>query len=81
MESNFGIEEDSEKDIGEDGNCREKNEKQESENRASFMARFEGIPKDIIMLIDLAYDLSKEAHRPQKGTPGNAILSIQEAWH
>lgn len=48
----------------------EKYEKQDLENRASFLKRLEGMPREVISTIDFAYDLGKEAHRPQRRDTG-----------
>lgn len=42
----------------------------DTENRVSFFKRLKGMPKDVIKTIDFAYDLGKEAHRPQRRDTG-----------
>ena len=48
----------------------EQQKTQDKENRASFLKRLDGLPEETVMLIDFAYDLGKEAHRPQKREGG-----------
>jgi len=48
----------------------ETHKKQDLENRASFLKRLQDLPKDVVNTIDFAYDLGKEAHRPQKRDGG-----------
>ena len=43
---------------------------QDLENRASFLKRLEGLSQETINIIDFAYDLGKEAHRPQRRDTG-----------
>lgn len=40
-------------------------ENQQQENRQNFLSRLTNLPEETVSLIDFAYDLSKEAHRPQ----------------
>jgi GTP pyrophosphokinase len=40
------------------------------ENRQSFLDRFSRLPQEDINSIELAYDLAKESHRPQKRDSG-----------
>lgn len=40
------------------------------ENRAMFLERLQDMPEEVVESINFAYDLSKEAHRPQKRETG-----------